>query len=472
MEEVNEQQLYAVDRLEQSKRVILLAKEEMPAARKKIEKQLKKDPNGAKDWYQTLRSHQACLLAALEDCRLSLPDLAAAALGLGKAVAKFQLSTPDYSRLCDTLSAFVKGMPDTGDKTASAAIIGRLMNHVRMGFYPTDPDHVKLITKGIEFPDGVTTNLLDPCCGDGIALRLMATGNNCYAYGVELDERRAEEAQTRLHRVAIGSYFSARISHEAFHALFLNPPYLSVLGKNGQTGRDEKRFLVNSFSHLMVGGLLVYIIPYYRLTADIARILCDNFERLSVYKFCGTEFQRFRQVAVLGIHKPRDNGSKEVPGLLRQVQDADKIPELTQLPEKSYPLPAHPEKVPIFKGAVFNVPELARQLAASDSFKKLSDSFKKLLEQSPLDSKEKRPPLPLTVGQVGLIGGSGLINGLMPCDSPHIIKGRIVKEQLTDSHVTSTDALTGKPLVTEITETQTNKMVFHILTAAGFKALA
>ena len=327
MEEVNEQQLYAVDRLEQAKRAILLAKEEMPAARKKVEKQLKKDPNGAKDWYQTLRSHQARLLAALEGCRLSLlemelPDLAAAALGLGRAVANFQLSTPDYSRLCDTLEAFVKGMPDTGDKTASAAIIGRLMNHVRMGFYPTDPDHVKLITRGIDFPDGVTTNLLDPCCGDGIALRLMATGNNCYAYGVELDERRAEEAQTRLHRVAIGSYFSARISHESFHALFLNPPYLSVLGENGQTGRDEKRFLVNGLCHLMQGGQLVYIIPYYRLTADIARILCNNVERLSVCKFCGKEFQRFRQVAVPGIRKPRDNGSKEVLGLLRQVQDA------------------------------------------------------------------------------------------------------------------------------------------------------
>ena len=121
---------------------------------------------------------------------------------------------------------------------------------------------------------------------------------------------------------AIGSYFSARISHESFHALFLNPPYLSVLGENGQTGRDEKRFLVNGLCHLMQGGQLVYIIPYYRLTADIARILCNNVERLSVCKFCGKEFQRFRQVAVLGIRKPRDNGSKEVLGLLRQVQGA------------------------------------------------------------------------------------------------------------------------------------------------------
>ena len=73
---------------------------------------------------------------------------------------------------------------------------------------------------------------------------------------------------------------------------------------------------------------------------------------------------------------------------------------------------------------------------------------------------------------VGLIGGSGLINGLMPCDSPHIIKGRIVKERLTDSRITRVDERTGVPLVTEMTETQTNKMVFHLLTADGFKALA
>ena len=86
---MEEKQLYAIDRLEQAKRIILLAKEEMPAARKRIEKQLKKDPNEAKDWYQTLRAYQARLLAALEDCRLSLlemelPGLAAAALSLDR----------------------------------------------------------------------------------------------------------------------------------------------------------------------------------------------------------------------------------------------------------------------------------------------------------------------------------------------------------------------------------------------------
>ena len=52
-------------------------------------------------------------------------------------------------------------------------------------------------------------------------------------------------------------------------------------------------------------SLLIYVIPYYRLTPDICRILVDNFEDLSVWRFTESEFRKFKQVAVLGIRKPR-----------------------------------------------------------------------------------------------------------------------------------------------------------------------
>ena len=64
-----------------------------------------------------------------------------------------------------------------------------------MGYYPTESENVEHILKGITFPDGITTNLLDPCCGEGLALRKLAEGNKCYTYGIELDESRAEQAQ-------------------------------------------------------------------------------------------------------------------------------------------------------------------------------------------------------------------------------------------------------------------------------------
>lgn len=156
----------------------------------------------------------------------------------------------------------------------------------------------------------MTTNLLDPCCGCGKALRQLANGNNCYTYGMELDEHRAEEAQTRLHRVGFGSFFHSQISREAFHVLFLNPPYLSVMTEGGSRVRSEKQFLVQSIRTLMLGGLLIYIVPYYRLSPDICNILAENFSDLSVWKFTDGEFARFHQAVVLGASQKTCGGRR------------------------------------------------------------------------------------------------------------------------------------------------------------------
>ena len=89
--------------------------------------------------------------------------------------------------------------------------------------------------------------------------------------------------------------------------------------------------------------------------------------------------------------------------------------------------------------------------------------------RSELDDGAKRPLLPLSISQIGLVGGSGMINGLIECDSPHIIKGRIVKVVRTESEERYDHA--GKRMGEEIHETISNKMIFNILTPTGFKAL-
>jgi hypothetical protein len=119
--------------------------------------------------------------------------------------------------------------------------------------------------------------------------------------------------------------------------------------------------------------------------------------------------------------------------------------------------------VKTFRGAVFNMAELQRQLKQSGSF----DGF---LFRKKRDEGVRRPPLPFSFSQLGLIGGSGLINGLIECDSPHIIKGRIVKE--TQVSRAENRNKKGDLLSTEVTETTSNKMIFNILTPEGFKSLA
>jgi hypothetical protein len=455
---------YAVARLEEATRDLKQACEDLPVIRAEIEKHKETNRDKAKEFYSHLEKLRRFTVDALNRSRLSLLEMelnehAAYAGKLTDAVSGFNLMTPDYSKLVSALAGFNAKIPQ---QTTNAAVIGRLMNSVKMGYYPTDTGHIKQIVRGIQFPVGVITNVFDPCCGCGMALRTLAQGNNCYTYGIELDEHRSEEAQNRLHRVGFGSYFHSRISHEAFHVMLLNPPYLSVIGENGNSTRQEKRFLVDSMCHLMYGGLLIYIIPYYRLTPDICRILTDNFSDISVWKFGEAEFKKYKQAVILGIRQRRDDGSALVAELSRNALYPDAIPQITELPEDRYVLPRTPTTVSLFKGAVFNEAELAEQL-------KKSKSFSKLFEKSQLDSLDKRPLLPLNIGQVGLIGGSGYINGLIECDTPHVIKGRIVKERITDE--TENRNSKEELISTTVRETIANKMIFNVLTPRGFKSL-
>lgn len=358
----------------------------------------------------------------------------------------------DGTRLaCDTLEgvSFPKPFLVRADVLAHLSAFGK-------------EDNIALLLRGIKFPEGVTTNLLDPCCGCGKALRQLAQGNNCYAYGVELDESRAEEAQTRLHRVGFGSFFHSSISREAFHLLFLNPPYLSVINESGGRSRHEKRFLIESLPALAYGGLLIYVIPYYRLTPDICRILVDNFDDLSVWRFTESEFRKFKQVAVLGIRKPRGTELQDTLWLEELASAPMSIRSLAEMPEERYALPDHPIEVNTFKGERFNQKELEQQL-------RRCNSFAQMMARSELDSGVKRPLLPLSISQIGLIGGSGMINGLIACDTPHIIKGRIVKVIRTESE--EKFSAQGNHIGSEVKETITNKMIFNVLTPNGFKAL-
>lgn len=451
---------FAWEKLMVAKRNIQRIAGEMPEVRDKVDKLLPISKEKAREWYDQLEELRQKLLEHLAACRLCLLEMAleqeaAMAAGCHRAVKAFALMTPDYARFTGGLGELLSRLPEEDETvTTNAAIIGRLMNRVRLGYYPTDPEHIDSITGGIAFPEGVVTNLLDPCCGCGLALRQIATGNNCMTYGMELDESRAEQAQEQLHRVGVGSFFHSRVSHGAFHLLFLNPPYLSVLKEGGGNVRSEKLFLVDSIKHLAIGGLLIYIIPHYRLTDDIARVLCDNFTDLSAYRFMGKEFERFHQIAVFGLLLKRTDGSAQVEDFVGTVENTDQLTLLSQLPPGRYPLPAVELGVETFKGAVFNEMELYRQL-------KKSDSITRLISRNALDRQEKRPLLPLNVGQIGLIAGSGMINGLVECDFPHIIKGRIVKETVRDY---SADGTT-------MTETYTNRMIFNILAADGFRSL-
>ena len=76
------------------------------------------------------------------------------------------LGTRNYAGLCAALKMYEDMLP-VGE-TIDTATLGRLMNRVRMGYYPTDLEHVQMIRKAVIFPESAV-NILDPCCGEGLA---------------------------------------------------------------------------------------------------------------------------------------------------------------------------------------------------------------------------------------------------------------------------------------------------------------
>lgn len=453
-----EERLYALDKFEELERTLAGINEAMPIKRKAIDIYMQKGQSQrAKDTFLELEEVKKKLLDTVMNLSLLFSECdmqtsADYANRLYASVKQFNLMTPDYTKLLDAIT-YVKGNIPKNEKV-NAKVVGHLMNEIRMGYYPTDSEHVRMIKAGLVFPEN-TVNLFDPCCGEGFALNMLAAGTNSDTFGIELDENRRTEAEKRINHVGFGSYFYSRIGSEVFHCIFLNPPYLNQIGKDGVKTRSEKRFLVESLHHLMPDGVMVYIIPYYRLTFDICRVLCDNFRDISVYRFLDDEFSKFSQIAVLGIKKERSDGEDEAEILSQYATHKERIPLITELKPESYPLPDIQKEVDLFRGAEFNLGELKRQLEQSKS-------IDMLFEKSRLEQMVHRPLMPLNLGQIGLIGGSGLINGYVDCDEPHVIKGRIIKEVKSREN--------GD--LGTLTETRVNKMIFNVLTPDGVKRLA
>ncbi len=465
IETAPQQEHFAMNRLKEAVKEISAGAKELPELRARLAQQADKNRQKAKSLHDELMTRKEKLLSALETCRLSLLEAGMAGPAsysrkLWLSVEKFPIMTPDYGKFAAVLRQFATSL---SEGKVNASIIGRLMANVRLGYYPTDPAHIAQIKRGLSFPEN-RVNLFDPCCGCGHALRALGEGENCTTYGTELDRGRAEQAQDLLDRVGFGSYFHSRISHECFHLMLLNPPYLSLCGENGGKVRHEKRFLAESYDRLMPGGVLIYIIPYYRLTEDIARILCDNFSDLSVYRFSGAEYQRFHQIAVFGIRQKRINGAELVHTLTEKTLCPEDLPELSELPKGRYCLPAKPQEVPNFKGAQFNVRELQREM----------ERAKPLIayRQTQADGKRlRRPLLPFKADQIGLIGAAGEINGYVGEIAPHVLKGMVVKSAYHESEITETDR-NGRPMKRQDTYTVTNKLIFTVLTQSGYRELS
>ena len=94
-----------------------------------------------------------------------------------------------------------------------------------MGYYPTPENVTPVIARYLKRQRDGLIRILDPCAGEGTAIKAIGDHLKAETYGIELDLERGGRAKDILTKCIVTDYQNTRISHSSFSLLWLNPPY-------------------------------------------------------------------------------------------------------------------------------------------------------------------------------------------------------------------------------------------------------
>jgi hypothetical protein len=320
--------------------------------------------------------------------------------------------------LCERLPVTFVTLEDGGAHSSFSIdsrkeVVVRLEGHMKCGYYPTPPDVTGRIRRLVSLPEE-PLSALDPCAGEGLALADLVRGSGAVTFGIELDRRRASRAKRRLDHAIRGDFFRCRVSPKSASLVLLNPPYA-----DDEDGRLEFRFLKAALSLVRPGGVLVYLIPQRRLTERVARVLAGHFEKVRVSRFPDPEFDRFRQIAVIGTKRAAAVAVSmdDLPSCLQGVPLRELKP-LPARPKAAYDVPPSPP-IRTFKSNEIDEEALAEELAVS----KLGRA-----DVGSRDVGRDRPPVPLHAGHVALLLAAGELDGVVgKGKGRHVVRGYVKK---------------------------------------------
>lgn len=207
-----------------------------------------------------------------------------------------------------------------------------LYNEAKKGAYYTDKEHCKWLSNLFEWPKEEFC-IIEPSIGDGEAVSTVISKDATdqkVVFGVELDERVYENQKSNpsiKHLINADFLNGVKISNESFTFCFGNPPYgQDVYEKE----RLEYNFLKKVTKYLKAKAVLVWVVPYYVFQDEpkYAAFFNANFEVVHIYKFHEEEFNKYKQIVIIGIKRPggplRDQ--EESNKLYRKVMDIDTLP--------------------------------------------------------------------------------------------------------------------------------------------------
>lgn len=319
-------------------------------------------------------------------------------------------------------------------------------NFVKNGYFPTDDETLSRILGALAPSEG-RIQVFDPCCGEGTALANLAYGlANGFldqldeppvveSFGVEFDAERALHAKKLLDRAIHADVQDVIVKPKTVGMLFLNPPYGFGLRDDTsdrrvdqgaeRTERMERTFLKRCAPVLAIGGVLIYIIPYYALDDEIRTYLARNFIDL---RFFMAPEQQFQQCVVMGVKRAPGHPSKDVLAMLADAQSG-KLKDwvLPEQQDKRYTVPAG--HVPFeFRAVRIDGPQLEEELERWRS-SLLWTGFDTCFNQ--LRSAARRPLREMTKWHLALALAAGQVTGCIRSKEGRVllIKGDTFKKK-------------------------------------------
>ena len=321
--------------------------------------------------------------------------------------------------------------------------MARLESEGKGGFYPTPPEEMVYILKRLSANEGETISLLDPCCGKGAALYqfkddMKNKGAKPISYGIEIEKSRAKEAENNVDHLIACGYEEARISHEAFSAMYLNPPFM-----HGNKERTELTFLRDlTADYLQPGGVLILNIPQYVLK-DCAKLIASRFQNIKVYRFTDRNYDSYRQVIVYGTRRRkglRTDSEREYQHRMERelynlgfLEKRD-VPSLDteDWKEVQYTIPTQENNVDIFQSLKVEPEDILNSLQECEFFEQECEFFekveKKITDLSITGGKQISPATNLKTTHVATAIASGALPEEM---GDHLLVGvtKRVKEE-------------------------------------------
>jgi hypothetical protein len=284
---------------------------------------------------------------------------------------------------------------------------------LRGGFYPAPEEAVATAILYLTPPKSATA-ILDPCCGEGRAIRQLSEHLGGKVFGIELEEGRAKSAREWLlpaggQVLGPADFMGCTITPAgSLGFVWCNPPFSDEIGGGS---RVEYPFLVRATQLLMPKGVMAFVCPEdVAKNRDIVNHIFSWYTDLGMIRF-PEGHRKYKEVVCFGVR--RERAVEASLGKSTQQVSWDLKPGCYRVPPAAGPR--------VFLKTRHTQGELLKALAASP----LQRLFK-----APPPQAMARPPLELSKGQMALVLAGGYLNGVVqkPGEPPIVIKATPYKE--------------------------------------------